>query len=159
MSLKKIEQVKNTKWFKPWDLLVYGLLAAIIVALILVFALSGKDGELDGITISYRGEKIFNYYFSQDAYEVLSADNIEVKEEDDGLIELIFYTDGRGGFNNITIDKKGRSVKVTASNCSTHKDCVYTQALSSSRSVPILCTPHALSIAPITIYDDGVIRT
>ena len=159
MSLKKIEQVKNSKWFKPWDILVYGLLAAAIVALILVFALSGKDGELDGITISYKGEKIFNYYFSQGTYEVLSADNIEVTKENDGLLELIFHTDGGGGFNNITIDKKEKSVKVTASNCSTHKDCVYTQALSSNRSVPILCTPHALSIAPLTTYDDGVIKT
>lgn len=159
MSLKKIEQVKNTKWFKPWDLLVYGLLAAAIVALILVFALSGKGGELDGIIVSYKGEKVFTYNFSQGEYEILSPDNVEIKKEDANNLELVFYTDGKGGYNNILIDKKGKSVKVTDSNCSWHKDCVYTQALNASRSVPILCTPHALSITPLTIEDDGVIKT
>lgn len=159
MSLKKIEQVKNSKWFKPWDALVYGLLAAIIVALILTFVFLGKGGELDGIKISYKGEEIFTYSFSAGEYEILSEDNIEVLEEGENRLELIFYTDGKGGYNVIEIDKKEKSVKVIESNCSLHKDCVYTRALTATRSVPILCTPHALSIAPLTVYDDGAIRT
>ena len=159
MSLKKIEQVKQTKWFKPLDLLIYGLLAALIVALILAFALSGKGEELDGIIINYKGEKVFTYNFSKNEYEILRADSIEISDEGETKLGLIFYTDGKSGYNKIEIDKKGKSVKVTDSNCSRHKDCVYTQALNASRSVPILCTPHALSIVPLTVYDDGIIRT
>ena len=159
MSLKKIEQVKNSKWFKWWDLIIYGALTAIIVALILVFALSGKGGRIDGVSVSYKGEEVFTYSFSQDSYEIISPENIDIKEENGEGITLTFYTDGKSGFNTIEIDKKNKSVKVVASDCSWHKDCVYTAALNTSRSVPILCTPHALSIAPLKVYDDGTIRT
>ena len=159
MSLKKIEQVKAGKWFKIWDLLVYGLLVGVIVALVLAFAFVGKGGKLDGITISYKGEQVFTYSFTESKYEIIKADNIEVKDDGDECLTLTFYTEGKSGYNAIEINKKEKSVKVTASDCSTHKDCVYTPALSGSRSVPILCTPHALSISPLTIYDDGTIKT
>lgn len=159
MSLKKIEQVKAGKWFKIWDILVYGLLVGTIIALILVFALMGKGGKLEGVIISYKGEQVLTYSFTDGKYEILQADYIEVKEDDADKLALTFYTEGRAGYNDILIDKKQKSVKVTASDCSTHKDCVYTPALSGTRSVPILCTPHALSISPLTIYDDGTIKT
>lgn len=158
MSLKKVEQVKKTKWFRPWDLLVYGLLAAIIVALVLVFTLSQKGGKFDGIIISYKGEKVFSYTFSGDTYEIFSEENIEIKENGGEKLLLTFYTDGKEGYNDIEISKSG-SVKVSASDCSLHKDCVYTPPLTSSRKTPIICTPHALVISPLTISDDGVIKT
>lgn len=159
MSIKKIEQVKAAKWFKIWDLLVYGLLIGVIAALFIVFAFVGKGGRLDGITVSYKGERIFTYSFTQDKFELFKADYIEVKADGGERLELTFYTDGKSGYNDIEINKKDKSVKVVASDCSTHKDCVYTPALSGSRSVPILCTPHALSIAPLIFYDDGTIKT
>ena len=159
MSLKKIEQVKAGKWFKIWDLLVYGLIVGVIVALILVFAFVGKGGKLDGIIISYKGEQVLTYNFTENEYEIIKTDYIEVKENDEERLTLTFYTEGKTGYNDIEISKKEKSVKVTASDCSTHKDCVYTPALSGSRSVPILCTPHALSIAPLNFYDDGTIKT
>ena len=159
MSLKKIEQVKNSKWFKWWDLIIYGSLIAVIVALILVFALSGKGGKLDGVIVSYKGEKIFSYSFSNDGYQILSAQNIEVEEDSAERLELTFYTDGRTGYNTIEINKSEKSVKITRSDCSWHKDCVYTAAINTNRSVPILCTPHALSVSPLKIYDDGTIKT
>lgn len=159
MSLKKIEQVKTGKWFKIWDLLVYGLLAGVIVALFITFALVGKGSKPNGITVSYKGERVFVYNFDKGEYDVLKADYIDVKEDGEDKLLLTFYTQGKSGYNDVEINKKDKSVKVTASNCSTHKDCVHTPALSGTRSVPILCTPHALSIAPLTYYDDGTIKT
>lgn len=159
MSLKKIEQVKIGKWFKIWDLLVYGLLAGSIVALILVFAFAGKGGELDGVSISYKGERVATYSFTDNKLDILNSDYIEITEEREESILLTFYTEGKKGFNTIEINTKDKSVKVTASNCSTHKDCVYSSPVKGTRSVPILCAPHALSIAPLTVYDDGTIKT
>lgn len=159
MSLKKIEQVKTGKWFKIWDLIVYGLLIGTIVALILIFALAGKGKVLDGITVSYKGEQVFTYSFTEGTYEIAKAENLEVDKDVDDELILTFYTDGKAGYNRIVIDKKNKRVKVTESDCSTHKDCVHTPALSGTRSVPILCTPHALAIAPLVYYDDGTIRT
>lgn len=159
MSLKKVEQVKTDKWFKIWDILVYGLIIGVIVALFIVFAFVGKGEKPNGITVSYKGEKVFSYNFDKGEYEIAKADYIEVKEDGEERLFLTFYTDGKSGYNDIEINKRNKSVKVTASNCSTHRDCVHTPALSGSRSVPILCTPHALSIAPLTYYDDGTIKT
>ena len=159
MSLKKIEQVKIGKWFKIWDLLVYGLLVVVIIALILVFAFAGKGGELDGVSISYKGERLATYSFDENKLDILNAEYIELNEEGEDSIFLTFYTQGKKGYNKIEINKKEKSVKVTASNCSTHKDCVYSSPVKGTRSVPILCTPHALSIAPLTVYDDGTIKT
>ncbi len=159
MSLKKIEQVKTAKWFKIWDLLVYGLLVGTIAVLFIVLAFHGKGSKLEGITVSYKGEQVLTYSFTEGKYEIAKAENIEVEEDGEDELILTFYTDGKAGYNRIVIDKKEKSVKVTASDCSTHKDCVYTPALSGSRSAPILCTPHALTIAPLTYYDDGTIKT
>lgn len=158
MSLKKVEQVKKSKWFRPWDLLVYGLLAAAIVALILAFVLPAKSGGLDGVVITYRGDKVFECDFSAGGYKIYSEKNIEVKKESGERLLLTFHTDGDGGFNDIEIDIRNKSAKVTAADCSLHKDCVYTSALTSSRSAPIICTPHALAVLPLN-FDDGVIKT
>lgn len=159
MSLKKIEQVKNGKWFKIWDLLVYGLLVGGIVALFIAFAFIGKGGELDGVAVNYKGDRVFTYNFTDGKYEIVAPAYIEVKEDGEDKLTFTFYTEGRTGYNDIEIDKKQKSVRVTASDCSTHKDCVYTPALGKSRSVPILCTPHALSIEPLEYIDDGNIQT
>lgn len=160
MSLKKIEQVKNSKWFKLWDLLVYGLLVATIVVLfVVIFALSGRGGDLDEIIINYKGEKVFTYYFSSDEYKIFHADNIEIVSENDTRIELVFYTDGKAGFNKISIDKQGRRVKVTDANCSFHKDCTAPLYVLNSNFSKIDCPPHMMEIVPPTIVDDGIIKT
>ena len=160
MSLKKIEQVKNTKWFKLWDILVYGLLVAIIAVLfIVVFAISNSGGDLDGIVINYNGEQVFTYDFAEGEYKILSKDNIEIVSENDARIELVFYTQGRGGFNRISIDKRGRSVRVTDADCSTHKDCTAPLYFLDSNIKSINCPPHKMNIMPFTVVDDGIIRT
>lgn len=159
MSLKKVEQVKADKWFKIWDIIVYGVLLAAVVVLIISFAIIGNGGELDGVCVSYNGEQVFVYNFDDGDYNVFAEDRIIIKEETAQKLILTFYTENKKGFNEIEIDKKGRSAKVTSSNCSLHKDCVYTAALDSKRSVPIICTPHALSIAPLSPSDDGNIKT
>ena len=157
MSLKKVEQVKNSKFFRPWDLIIYGLIFAAAIVLILVFALTGR-GKSEGFIISYRGEKIFSYSFAEDGYEIISP-NVEVEEDGEEKLLLVFRTDGGRGYNQIEVDKAAQSVKVTDSDCSAHRDCVYTAALSPQNRAPILCTPHALAITPLEAGDDGKIRT
>ena len=80
MSLKKVEQVKKSKWFRPWDLLIYGLLAAIIAAFFIAFALVGRGGKSEGFAVAYKGGDVFLYYFDGD-YDLLSREYITVEEE------------------------------------------------------------------------------
>ena len=49
MSLKKVEQVKKDRFFKIWDILIYGIIAAVIVALFLAVTLTADKSSLSGI--------------------------------------------------------------------------------------------------------------
>lgn len=156
MSLKKIEQIKEGKWFRVWDIIVYAVILVTVTALILAFTLGRDKSSLQGFYISYGGERVLTYEFGAKSPEVLKEDNIEVTERDGGFT-VRFVTDDGKGYNVIDVDTGKLTVSITESNCSTHKDCVYTPALKYNSSAPIICTPHALSIGPLVFEDNGVI--
>lgn len=155
MAIKKIEQIKKSKWFRVWDLIVYGVLAVVIAALFLIVFLT-KDGSApNGFKISCDGRVVFTYSFTDDGYEILSVVNIVVEEESAERLLLTFYTDDGKGYNEIEVDKAERTVKVTDANCSTHKDCAYTPAIKDGSSA-IVCPPHGMLIQPLgAASDDG----
>lgn len=158
MSLKKIEQIKKAKWFTLWDLIAFGAVIIISVALIIAFTVGRDKTALEGFYLSYGGVRAFTYDFGEGEADVILTDNIEMGEIEDGCFTVRFYTDGKKGFNDVFVDTVKRTVEVTASNCSTHKDCVYTPKLQYNSSTPIICTPHALSVCPLKFVDDGVIK-
>lgn len=152
MSLKKIEQIKNSKWFSIWDLIAFGVILITAVALILVFTLRGDKSALSGFEISYRGEQVFTYEFGG---EKRILDNERIKVEDgDGGFKVHFTTDDKKGYNTIWVNTKNKTVDVTDSNCSMRKDCVYTAKMTNNSS-QIYCLPHGLTILPLKIVDDG----
>lgn len=149
MSLKKIEQVKTSKWFSVWDLIAFGVIIVTAVALILAFTLGRDKSQLDGFSVSYRGETVYEYDFKAD--KVLKIDEKYIKVDGAALR----FDDGDGGYNIIYVDKSAKTVDVTESNCSSHKDCVHTAKLKSNSSPPIICTVHGLTVAPLKFVDDG----
>ena len=154
MSLKKIEQVKNSKWFSIWDLVAFGAILLTAVALILAFTLGKDKSQLGGFSVSYRGETVLTYEFGNVQPLVLNGTYIEVNEEEGGFT-VRFTTADKKGYNVIFVDTAARTVDVTDSNCSTHKDCVHTAKLSNNSSPPIICTVHGLTVSPLKFVDDG----
>lgn len=156
MSQKKIGEVKRDKWFRIWDLVIYGVIVLIIVALFLAVTFTRDKKPADGIKISYMGSEVFTYDYAQNEYKITSPKNITVEEDGKDRLILVFSTDDKSGYNKIEINKSGRSVRVTDSNCSSHKDCVYTPAIKDNSSA-ISCPPHNLIIQPLTkvVHDDG----
>lgn len=154
MSLKKIEQVRGSKLFKVWDILVYALLIAAAVAMIIAFALTRDNTPLGGVVISYKGQDVFTCDFKQNKYDILSEANVEMLEDGGDRLVLKIHGDD-DGYNVVEIDIAEKSAKVTDSNCSTHKDCVYSRPLTSNGSVPIVCTPHGLVVRPLIFIDSG----
>lgn len=150
MSLKKIEQVKNSKWFSIWDLVAFGVILVTAVALILAFTLGGDKSELDGFSVSFRGETIMTYEFGGDPH-ILNDEYIKEVEGESGYFR---FTDGNGGYNIIYVDAAARTVEVTDSNCSTHKDCVHMAKMTNNSSF-IACQVHELIIEPLKFVDDG----
>lgn len=157
MALKKVEQIKQGKWVRVWDIIAYAVLSVLIIALLLSFTVGRGKTALVGFKVAYKGETVFTYNFDSGEMKVLDGELIAVDETEENADEITvkFTTPDKKGFNKILISVAERWVRVTESNCSTHKDCVYTTALKNNSSTPIICTPHALSISPLTFMDDA----
>ena len=87
------------------------------------------------------------------------TDNIKVEENNSDTVKLLFVTDGGSlsehtDYNIIEINKSARSVRITESDCSNRKDCVYSPAITNSAGL-IVCSPHRLRILPADYEDDG----
>lgn len=156
MAVKKIDQIKRGKLFRISDLIVYGVLAAIILALFLTVFLTRDKSSAESVEVLYRGERVFLYDFSTGKYDAASPGRIKVVYDTDGRLEIEFTEENGAGYNRIVFDRNEKSVKVTEANCSSRKDCVYTPAIKSNSEV-ISCAPHSLLIRPVSIEveDDG----
>ena len=150
MSQKKIEQVKKTKYFRLWDILVYGIILLIIASLFLVVFLTGDKTSANGFTIRQANKVVFTYYFDTDSYEYNLTDGvIKIDSQDESSLNFTVYTRDKSGFNKIKVDKVNNSVEVVDADCSLlRKDCVYTPALKDNSSV-ISCLPHEMYIEPL----------
>ncbi len=152
MSLKKIEQIKNSKWFSIWDLVAFGVIIITAVALILSFTIGRDKSALSGFSVSFRGEQVLTYEFGGKP-SILNESCVELEEGEGGF--TIRFTTDNGGYNVIYVDTAAKTVDVTDSNCSSHKDCVHTAKLTNNSSAPIICTVHGLTVAPLKFVDDG----
>ena len=114
MSLKKVRQVKKDRFFKLWDILIYGLIAAVVAALFIAAAFTADNSALQSVEVRYNNALAFFYDFSADEYEISLPQNIAVEENEDGLT-VTFCTDGGSlteprDYNIIFIDKSARTV-------------------------------------------------
>jgi hypothetical protein len=153
MSLKKVEAVKKEKGFKILDLIVYGIILAVVVVLfIVVFATKNTDA-LSGVRIYSKGEAVFEYSFETFEYKQLSNSVTVETEEAEGVLTVkIISSDG---YNVVRIDKSGK-VKVTDADCR-NKDCTYMPEITDNSGI-IYCSPHGLRVVPYDFdADDGTV--
>lgn len=148
MSLKKIDTIKKGKWLSVWDFAVYGAIILIIIALFLTVHFTRDNTPAGGVKITHMGRQVFEYDFTAGTYTIYSTQNIKVTKESTEKLYFTFTTDDGKGFNSVVIDKKAKSVKVIDANCSTHRDCVYSPAITDNSTV-ICCPPHSLQIEPL----------
>ncbi len=160
MSLKKVEQTKKEKFFRPWDLLIYGVVIAVTVALFIALIYIGTDTDDGYISAYYDGEVVFTYSFESDELDICMESNVKVESDADGIITLIFCTsdgsieDGRyEDYNAIEIDKALKTVKVTDTDCSGRKDCMRMGIGEGYVSELIYCSPHSLLVQPASAFD------
>lgn len=149
MSLKKVKSVKDDKGFKIWDILVYGLVVALIAALFTVIFFTSDTSPLTGIRIYTTGAAVFEYNFEKSEYKQLS-ENVTFEITDSDGILTVKISDG-DGFNTVRIDKSGK-VKVVDADCH-NKDCMYLPEITNN-SKSIICIPHGLRIVPYGFEED-----
>lgn len=142
MSLKKIDQVKKDRGFKLFDLIIYGVVAALVAVLFIVVFTTRDNSPLSGVRIYRRAEVVFEYEFGKPLPEML-RDGVEVKEDSGGI--TVTLRSG-GDVNVVYIDTVKRTVVMKESNCS-GKDCVYSPKLDDNSGF-ISCPPHEIRIEP-----------
>ncbi len=147
MSFKKIEQIRQTKYFRLWDVLVYGIIILIIAAIFLAVFLTKDNTPANGFKIRYADKTVFTYDFESGRYEYSLTDGyIAIDGEDGNTLNITFYTPDKSGYNKITVDKQSRKVKVVDADCSLiRKDCVNAIAMDNV----ITCLPHQMYIEPL----------
>ena len=151
MSLNRGGQAKKDGCFKTWDILIYGVILRAVAALFPADTCGYNRSAPGGVEVYYNNNLAFSYDFDSDEYSVLLPQNIAVSDGADEL-EITFCTDGGSAeehtdYNVILIDKSARTVRVTESDCSNRRDCVYTPAITDTSGM-ITCTPHRLVIMP-----------
>lgn len=142
MSLKKIEQVKKDKGFKIFDLIIYGVVLALVVVLFIVVFTTRDASELTGVKITVKAEVVFEYEFGGEP--VIKSDCVTV-EAKDGSLTVTVKTDG--GRNVIYIDEDKKTAKMTEADCR-GKQCTYFPELDNN-SKYIYCSPHGVKVEPL----------
>ncbi|MEG1394302.1 MAG: NusG domain II-containing protein [Clostridia bacterium] len=141
MAQKHIDEIKKSKPFKAFDLIIYAAIVVLIIVLFCVIFARNVD-ELQGVEITCGESKIYEYNFADDKSQFAPSDMI--KEERNG--DKIFVTVTiNGEFNLIEIDTAKRAVRVKDSDCSPSKECVHTPTITRSNG-SIVCVPHKLVI-------------
>lgn len=147
MSLKKINGVKADKGFKIFDLIIYAAIAALIVALFIIFVFVPDKSGASDITVYYKNQPVYTYSFETQTGRIIDGEHISVDGQTAEGLSLTFYGADRNEKNSIYIDKINKSVDVTEANCSTRKDCVHMDKITDKSKV-IICSPHNMKIQP-----------
>ena len=142
MSLKKIEQIKKDRWFRIFDLIIYGVIIISVAVLFIVMFTTQDKSKLTGVKILLKSETVFEYEFGKE-YRKLS-DKVEVKEE--GVSLTVTVRDG-DNFNEVYIDTAKKTVRMSESNCR-GKHCMYFAPMSDNSDF-ISCSPHGVKIEPL----------
>lgn len=149
MSLKKIEQTKSNKFFKPADIIIYGVILAVIIILFIVFVFMRDQTSLGSsgavVQVSSKGVVVFEFDFSSGGYDVPVAGGLVEVENDGSTIVTVYTDESRQDYNIIVFDTSGGGkVLMRSANCSLRHDCTYMSISSAGDS--IVCIPHGLSV-------------
>ncbi len=147
-NIDKINGVKNSKPFKKFDILVYSLTLAVILALFIFAVILPPKVTPSGFKVLVKGEILFTFdYHSGENIADGKGAFIEKTLDGNGVYFKVYLDDDKTEYNVIFADTLNLLVKMTDSNCSNHKDCVYSPSVSDKGA--ILCAPHSLKIIPL----------
>ena len=114
--VKSLSEIKKSKPFYSFDLVVYVALVFLLVLLFLAVAFSAKNTDLQGFYVIYNNETAAEYYFDGNSLKVSDGYADYIAKTDDGIY---FYPNGTAGgeYNLIIVDDIAKTVKITESTC------------------------------------------
>lgn len=148
MPKKTPAELKKSKPFYIFDLIVYAGVAAVVAVIFLaVFYFNGNTATA-GFNFYVNNQLAAEYFFESDAFAVKSGfeENFSLSEEG-----VIYYANGNvTQYNIIIIDKASKTARVREANCVGH-DCLSHTV--SEKGGFIYCAPHNLKITPMVLTD------
>lgn len=141
-NLKTNADTKQRQFFTKRDAAVYIIIAAVIVTLFFAFVIIPRKSESNGFCAYAEGKLLFTYYYESDKIVVTEYGKNRTERSGDKI--YIYCDEEKSGFNELTVDRENKTVKVTDSDCSKTRDCVYEPSL--KRGGAIYCVPHKLKI-------------
>lgn len=142
---KNLSELKNSKPFYLFDLILYLLLIAFIAAAFLIVFANENKGVSQGFYVLYDNEIAAEYFYRDGNFKIKDGYVAHFSEEGD---KIFFYpnNDDYGEYNLIAVDKNKKTIRILDATCA-GKDCVF-QELSETGGF-IYCAPHKLKIVPM----------
>lgn len=152
--MNRIEEIKKRKPFAVWDLLVYGILVAVILALFIGFVFVNRGGHAKGIQITLHGTPVYTYEYGKGGRAEKGYESYIEEQTENGIVLVKIYSDEtRKEYNLLAIDPQKRSAVMRDANCSFRKDCTHMPAVTSDLGV-IVCLPHGLKVLALGQEED-----
>lgn len=155
-------KAQKSKLFSIWDLLLYGLVLAIVIILFAVFVFSPQQA-LDGLEIvdQTNGQVVLTVDFSNKTYRISPnyAQNVLVEKTG----EIYQFTISRQlngelctNVVEVSLQNGNQYAKMIEANCPTH-DCINLFEDIVANDQAIVCAPHRLKIVSTTTSGEGII--
>ena len=145
MIKRNLSELKNSKPFHLFDLIVYLIVAAFIVAAFL-FVFAGKNKSASqGFYVLYDNELAAEYLYNDGKLNIKDGYQTHFSVEGNSIC---FYPDpiDHTDYNIIFVDKDNKTVKISDATCA-GKDCTYQEIAENGGF--IYCAPHKLKIVPM----------
>lgn len=134
--------------FAVGDVIVYILIATLIASLF-VFCATIFKSENEGVEIFASGEKVFSCRFDDDDFTIYENERFPVVTERRGdvLLLTVYADSSKTSHNDVEINFKEKTARVTDADCSPSKDCAHTPEIRNGKGA-IICVPHKIKILP-----------
>ena len=146
---RKFAEIKSSKPFYPYDLIVYIALIIVVALTFAVAAATGGKESVCGFTVIVDNRVAAEYSFDNGRFTVKDgfADNFDAKDT-----EIYFFPDAndKSEYNLIAVDIAALTVYVKESTCAGH-DCEKQKI--TEKGGFIYCAPHKLKIVPAGLTD------
>ena len=141
MSLTKIEQVKQDRGFKLFDIIIYGAVIVLVAVLFIVLFTTRDTSTLTGVKISVKSHVVFEYEFGGTPQH---SDSVTVEDDGKGLTVTVISD---GDKNVVYIDKDKKTAVMLEANCK-GRQCMYFATMDDNSDF-IYCSPHGLKVEPL----------
>lgn len=146
------ENIKKSKFFKPFDLIVYFVIIIFVLGLFFIFVIFPNTKTPSGFKVIINNDTVLLFDYDKGVEKIDYGKNYSTLTEvnqNDNIIEIkIFIDENKQDYNLLQVDLDKKSVKMIDANCSNTEDCTHFPPLTKD-SGSIVCVPHRLSILPL----------